>query len=551
MKKSHIKHIFMLLVIMMFGVGLYVHFCGSEYSYEVLSGNDCMTLSSGWIVEDNKETVNLPMSFEYDDYSELTLTRKLEDLPEFENLPYLLMSSKYFNYVLYLDDEEIFRFEEPENGFSKTSGYQLRMVRLNNDISKQTIKLKIIPKLGSSIRYTVAAPKAGSRADMILNLIKTELLPLIFDVVILLFGIALLGMYFLMRGNTQGDKLFFIGMLSVFCGIYILCQYQISHLIATNAYMLYYIEFVSLCVIPLIVSIFVGINLSGKIRRLYECLSFLFAMNILAQLILNFAFKVDFKSMLFVTHILIIMLGLNILITVIAYRRDDNIKFMLISLIFPVAGAISDLIVMYIGTHDDVVYYFSFGLYIFIGMQALGIYRQYMRGVNDILMAQTYEKLAFTDGLTGLYNRLSFENDISEKTHAGTTACISVDINNLKEVNDRCGHGSGDILIRAMAEILTEAAGDIGKVYRIGGDEFIIIVKDTSNSEVDMLLKRIENCRQERNARGDMQIEFALGVSFAAEDDVSYEKVIARADKSMYEEKRRMKNALRMGETEN
>lgn len=541
MKKNRTKHIFVILAVILFFVGLYVYFRGGAYNYVVLSDNDYVTVND-WTLENDGSEVTLPLNLSYDECNEITLVKKLEGIREFEDVPYIMINSKYFNYSVYLDDEQIYAFEEPKDGFSAASGYQLRMIKLGQDFSDRVLKLKITPALSNTIKYKIEAPKIGSRSDMLWSLIKKEIFSVVTASVIILLGIVLLLLCFLMSRQIQTDKLFFIGILSVICGIYIIAQNQITYLMIANSYVIYYAKYMALSMIPLIVSIFAGMNVYGKIKKFYECMSVLFIINIAAQNIMNFVFRIDFKSMLYITHVLIIMLGAIIFATMIACRRDKNVQLMLLSLVLPVFGAIADLVMLYLGTHSSVVYYFSIGLYIFIAMQAFSICRQYIKYKNELMRAETYEKLAFTDGLTGLYNRLSFENDINEKTSSGSTVCISIDINNLKIINDTHGHGAGDILIRAMGEILENAVGSRGKIYRIGGDEFIVIVKNTDDAEVREFLDKIQSCREEYNSQSEMPIEFAIGVSFARTDDNSYEKVVARADKEMYDNKREMKN---------
>lgn len=546
MKKNRIKHIFVILVVILFFVGLYVYFRGGAYNYAVLSDNDYVTVND-WTVENDGSEVTLPLNLSYDEYNEITLVKKPDGIREFEDMPYLMMYSKYFNYSVYLDDEQIYAFEEPKDGFSAVSGYQLRMIKLGQDFSDRVLKLKITPALGNAIKYKIEAPKIGSRSDMLWSLIKKEIFLVVIASVVILLGIVLLFLCFFMSRHIQTDKLFFIGILSVMCGLYIIGQNQITYLMVGNSYMIYYVKYMALNMIPLIVSIFAGINVYGKIKKFYECMSVLFVVNIAAQNIMNFVFRIDFKSMLYISHILIIMLGAIIFATMIACRKDRNVLLMLLSLMLPVFGAIADLVMMYVGAHSSDVYYFSIGLYIFIAMQAFSICRQYIKYKNELMRAETYEKLAFTDGLTGLYNRLSFENDINEKTSSGSTACISIDINNLKIINDTHGHGAGDILIRAMGEILEHAVGSRGKIYRIGGDEFIVIVKSTDDAEVRALLDKIQSCREAYNAQSEMPVEFAVGVSFAQTGDSSYEKVVARADKEMYDNKREMKSIAMAG----
>ncbi len=84
-----------------------------------------------------------------------------------------------------------------------------------------------------------------------------------------------------------------------------------------------------------------------------------------------------------------------------------------------------------------------------------------------------------TDGLTGILNRLCFEEDVKELDREKLPEdimFISMDVNGLKDVNDKFGHQAGDELLRSAATCMEEVFGDYGKIYRIGGDEFAAIL---------------------------------------------------------------------------
>ena len=84
--------------------------------------------------------------------------------------------------------------------------------------------------------------------------------------------------------------------------------------------------------------------------------------------------------------------------------------------------------------------------------------------------------LADTDPLTGLANRRAFQERLSALEYSGQTVTIaSLDLNDLKEVNDARGHPAGDALLRRTADILLAACVPQYRVYRVGGDEFVLL----------------------------------------------------------------------------
>ena len=117
-----------------------------------------------------------------------------------------------------------------------------------------------------------------------------------------------------------------------------------------------------------------------------------------------------------------------------------------------------------------------------------------------------------------------------------------MDINNLKQTNDRFGHQAGDELIRSAADCISQVFKGEGKAYRIGGDEFVVIVKDATEEYLQQLLKRLEEAQaEEQRALGKpWKLQIAYGYAVHSEEQ-SYEELFRLADDRMYECKRKMK----------
>lgn len=546
-KKFSSKYMFLLLVFIMCFIGLVVYLKGDMYKYSILSEDESATLTT-WNVENDNSKVVLPRGFE-DTGEPIVLTKRIENVKEFDDSQYLTVTSRYFDYTVYLDNEEIFDFSTPQNGFSKATGTQLRIIRIGKDLNGKTLKLEIRPLLGKHIKYSVLPMMIGNRSDIVWHILKSEQTEVVADVLIIIFGFVLLLMSIIMRcseyEDDAGSKMFCLGMISVICGIYLACQFKVSHIIAPNSYLPYYFEFTSLMLIPIAVSLFICTNVDGVIKRLYNIMSFIFALNIIVQTILNFAFKIDYKIMLFATHILIGIFGILIISTLIILFKKKNIQYMLISMIFPIVGSAVDIGMIYEYNSDKAIHFFSIGLYIFVLMQAVQTIKQYMAKSRSHLKAEIYEHLAFTDGLTELNNRLAFENDINECIGKNSPVCISIDLNNLKRANDTMGHSAGDILIRGIASVLREAVGNNGKVYRIGGDEFVVLIRDINKGGINRMLNRIEKCRIKYNEENNVNLDFAKGVSLYTKGDTTFENLVARADAEMYKDKRLTKKGRR------
>jgi len=144
-----------------------------------------------------------------------------------------------------------------------------------------------------------------------------------------------------------------------------------------------------------------------------------------------------------------------------------------------------------------------------------------------------YRKLCIHDTLTELYNRRKLDHDINRYLHLQDRYKINfmivmIDVDGLKKINDEKGHKHGDIMLKRVAHSLKHNTRTFDKAYRIGGDEFCLILSH-SNKEDKHILERI------RKELGKHKIEISIGCSKLCDN------VLEIADQRMYIEKRRKK----------
>ena len=149
------------------------------------------------------------------------------------------------------------------------------------------------------------------------------------------------------------------------------------------------------------------------------------------------------------------------------------------------------------------------------------------------------EKLIYTsntDELTKCFNRRAYENDINNLDLSEEWIYISMDLNGLKHVNDSFGHAAGDELICAAADCMKNIFSEYGKVYRIGGDEFVVITKNIGQFEE--ALRNFERSVEEWHGKHIDSMTVSYGYVFNSEKKWNSVYDIAKAaDKRMYESK--------------
>ena len=156
------------------------------------------------------------------------------------------------------------------------------------------------------------------------------------------------------------------------------------------------------------------------------------------------------------------------------------------------------------------------------------------------------EQRAYTDAHTGLPNKDACEVFLKNKeTVANHTACIMFDLNNLKIINDTKGHSKGDQLILNFARLLRNVIPKEDFVGRYGGDEFMVVIYNTSKTEIEDILKQLSMEKDRLNSRGnDMPIDYACGWAISdADGECTIQMLLDKADYYMYENKQSRKKS--------
>ena len=118
---------------------------------------------------------------------------------------------------------------------------------------------------------------------------------------------------------------------------------------------------------------------------------------------------------------------------------------------------------------------------------------------------------------------------------------IICDIDNLKITNDNYGHNAGDILIKNAANLLSKLVTDDMFIARIGGDEFAILVKNTSKYAMEKLCSDIKGVVNKYNLVNECEVKISIGYAFSEKSIGQMELLINIADKRMYGEKAKHK----------
>jgi diguanylate cyclase (GGDEF)-like protein len=171
-----------------------------------------------------------------------------------------------------------------------------------------------------------------------------------------------------------------------------------------------------------------------------------------------------------------------------------------------------------------------------------------LRGAVENLVDELTER-AHVDSLTGTLNRRGLEEraalELARGRRDGTpVSMLAIDIDRFKFLNDGYGHGTGDDVLRFVADEISRVTRSVDAVARLGGDEFAVILPGAGVDEAAVIAKRLRDAVVGGTAGGIPPVTLSIGVASAPASDATLDGVRHAADLAMYEAKRAGGNGI-------
>ena len=395
-------------------------------------------------------------------------------------------------------------------------------------------------------------------------------LSLVVGLFLFLFGILAL---FLSAGMLLFGMKFFqimmIGCLSVCLGIWTLCFTKLIQIFSINFAFNTCLEYISLYLSPLPLCLLLLYMRYKKISNVrwwgLVAVTGLGALIFLTTTILNFTHIVHYPQTLWLFHSYVLLCVLYLFISEISNksRLDTPTKILTAGVSVFGAFAILELfrfnLMNFLHLEHTIleITWLPIGTLSFIILLVISYIVYMYRLMSAKAEKDILKEIAYRDSLTGLYNRAKCQQ-IFDILDSGTTdfAIVSIDMNGLKQVNDKYGHNEGDRLIKSFARSFHDAFAGIGTSIRMGGDEFLAIVRMEHISEVDKTLAKMAYLQKNNKEKLPIPLEAAYGIAYRHElfeekghnvdgkTLVATEMVYQQADERMYAMKALMKSNL-------
>lgn len=466
----------------------------------------------------------------------------LEDISEINNTLLFYTNHQIING--YIDGELVYSVQKSASPFGRTTGAVWNFLELPADAKELVLHFSPVY---SNVPVVALDFQLGNGVQMYRDLICRSLMDLLVSLAIFIIGIALLLYWFAVLRKTNSQRaVLYLGSFATIFGFWTVGENQIAHVLMSNRPLASYLAFTCLMTMALPFVMFIREFLNTKDKWLHKIIIIYVVTSTVVCQTLHLTGVLGVKQTVNLTLGSIGMTLAYLLYAIImelkegADRRKAYVN-------------IIGIIVLIIATFLDTSSYFSdhldeqqtgnvgFLIYaIILGSETARHAQEQMRERQKL---EIYREMAEKDMLTNCYNRNAYSEDMGKITDPEGYQILLFDLNNLKKRNDTMGHIAGDKYIVDSANIIYDIFGELGKVYRVGGDEFCVMTRNIPIEVINRDKSRLMDAINQRRTQEE-DPDFGIACGYAKYDssvDKSIEDMRNRADVEMYYNKEELK----------
>ena len=510
-------------------------------------------LNDGWTAHKNGSLIgntDLPVRIEARGGDVVTITRTLPELPDGET--FLRIRSALVSVKVTVDDTVVYYYGDPaqlsiKNGIGGAWNF-IDISGLRGDITLEEVS-PYHSHAGSFSEVTIGR-YSDLRDDIIIDL-TPEFSISLFSVA---FGIVLIlgGAYFNLR--LRSTSLIFLGMFCAMVSMWSLSETRLLDIFLPNPYTVNMISYLCQLIAPLFLLLYIRYFYSLRQNKLCSVILWFGCLEISLLLLLQIAGVIELPPLLSTTHIYTVICILYVVWATIRHRKDlqkTDIRLIITAFASISICALTDIFFysMFIFGHGfhlfDSAFFFRIGFVVFMLLMTVLSMRRIVSVLKDAAEISAYR----TDRMTGMLSRHVFDEDMTlldtEKSGMKSLGLVLFDMNNLKLINDTQGHKAGDNSIVAVSTVLNKNFSDIGRCYRIGGDEFFVVLNNIEQTAFDKLLQDFAALVTEYNRENTLEVDVAVGSEYFDKNHPDWQESIYTlftfVDGKMYTDKRTKK----------
>lgn len=456
----------------------------------------------------------------------------------------LVFFSNHQEVKVYEGDELIYELKAPNSTFGRTTGSVWNFVSLDQNVS--VVKVTVHNIYGD-VKEEDNVFYEGNQLDAYHWLLTRSLPDTIVGLFVLGIGLFEILRYRLInRKEGFGKDMHYFGQFVTVLGLWSLNESDFMTLLVQDRVVCSYMAFMMLLMMSFPFILFVKEYMEVVETRIWKILCGLSLTNIVVQTTLHVSGIRQFKEMAPVTHLIVVLSLIYMIQSLIGRIRrrglDRKNKINILGIAVLGLGVGVTLTAYYFAVFRVGSTAILFMLaYICILIRDMIISSQEHMDENKKM--EIYRQMAVIDLLTGLNNRNAYNTWMESSSAREDIGIITFDLNDLKRCNDTYGYSAGDHYIMQASGMILKTFGMIGNCYRIGGDEFCVIMQNLKQDHLEEYFHRFEAMQNHYNQVGpEVPIRIAYGAArFNPQQDRDLQDTRNRADEKMYCMKKQMK----------
>jgi diguanylate cyclase (GGDEF)-like protein len=362
-------------------------------------------------------------------------------------------------------------------------------------------------------------------------------------------------------GKNKTHEFMYLGLFSLSVALWCMLETYSIQIFTGDARTVHIASCCMLMLIPVTVMRYLYAAYGDEMKYVTRIVVTMSTVEYILNIVLQLTGVADFQYTLKLSHVMLAIAALALFVTVMKNTIRDNKKGK--SIFFRVMrglglgmiafSTVIDIVRYNKGDTSDPARYVRIGILMFIICYAVSSIEKFVDTMKMGTKAELISHLAYRDGLTDFGNRTLFNERMEEinehKLDDGREiGIIMFDVNNLKQVNDRLGHEAGDEMLKAAAGLIEDVYSKLGECFRIGGDEFVCIIRgDSMLAKCDELDRSFAQAMVDYNKNKAVNFHVRIAAGYCVYDssmgDVDIKEIYKKADSNMYEKKKAMKAA--------
>ena len=474
----------------------------------------------------------------------------------------MVYRSKDVNTKVYIKNNQLYETAVYDSPFYlRSPGNLWNSMSIPSDCSGQVVEVQIYAAYDIN-SLTFDHVYLGDEHDIYLSFEKSKLVAIVISLLVILIGLSLIFLDLMpyYRKSAKDHQSLYLGLYAFLMGLWSLLETNVFQLYLEDPRIVQLLDNMAMIMDNLPLLFFLDCQYHIFRKRFVKLICILQAMYVFVCMAIQFSGSMDLHDVLkgswffsFANDVILIWCaGIFLWEFYKTKKLDSQMALQMFGILVLIGTALYSL-TQYTVTDDmDRADKLRIGLLFFMVSFSISSQLQMYRLLTQGLKYDFVRELAYKDGLTGLRNRTAYLEQLEriEGQDGQSLGVVFFDVNNLKQINDRLGHDLGDRMICDAADVISKSFGKQGKGYRIGGDEFcVLMVGDDLQQRYQtceqLFYQEIQKKNQGRNKPYTLQIAHGFSQCMAT-NTASINKTIAEADGYMYSDKARLKEQIGM-----